>query len=103
MVSPKGQNTFSATFISRWVQHRLGKNGFAGPKCTVSENGHAYPASVALGSVIGSLHNKHGQARGEHCHCRDRHDDPSKAGARLALHQFLVRSDYQDCDEKEGR
>jgi hypothetical protein len=59
--------------------------------------------SVRLeGSVIGSLHNKHGYARGEHCHCRDRHDDPSQAGTRLALHQFLVRSDDQDCDEKEG-
>ena len=41
-------------------------------------------------------------ARGEHCHCGERHEDPSQAGTRLALHQLLVRSDDQDCDEKEG-
>ncbi len=40
-----------------------------------------------------SLYNKHGYARSEHCQCRDRHDDPSQAGTRLVLHQFLVRSD----------
>jgi hypothetical protein len=29
-----------------------------------------YPASVRLaGSEIGSLHNKHGHAGGEQCHC----------------------------------
>jgi hypothetical protein len=54
-----------------------------------------------IGSEI-SLHNKHGYARGEHCHCGERHEGPSQAGTRLALHQLLVRSDDQDCDEKEG-
>ncbi len=54
------------------------------------------------GREIGSLHNKHGCARGEHCHCGDCHDGPSQAGTRLALHQLLVRGDDQDCDEKEG-
>jgi hypothetical protein len=48
-----------------------------------------------------SLHNKHGHTRGEHCHRGDRYDDPSQAGTRLALHQFLIRSDDQDGDQKE--
>ena len=42
---------------------------------------------------IGSLHNKHGDAGDEHCHCGDRHDRPCPHRAWLALHQFLVRSD----------
>jgi hypothetical protein len=54
------------------------------------------------GNELGRLHNKHGYARGEHCRRGDRHDGPSQAWTRLALHQFLVRSDNQDCDEKEG-
>jgi hypothetical protein len=42
--------------------------------------GRGYPSSVRLdGSEIGSLHNKHGHARSEHCHCGDRHDGPSEA------------------------
>ena len=55
------------------------------------------------GSEIGSLHNKHGYARGEHRHRGDCHDGPSQAGTWLALHQFLVRRDDQDCDQKKGR
>jgi hypothetical protein len=30
-------------------------------------------------SEIGSLHNKHGYACGEHCYRGDRHDGPSQA------------------------
>jgi hypothetical protein len=51
---------------------------------------------------IGSLHNKHGYASGEHRYRGERHNSPSHAGTRLALHQFLVRSDDQDCNEKKG-
>jgi hypothetical protein len=59
--------------------------------------------SVRLeGSVIGSLHNKHGYARGEHCHCRDRHDDPSQAGTRLALHQFLSEATTRIATRRKG-
>jgi pimeloyl-ACP methyl ester carboxylesterase len=66
---------------------------------------HGYPLSgaswekqvavlLAAGHrVITYDRNKHGHTRGEHCHRGDRYDDPSQAGTRLALHQFLIRSD----------
>jgi hypothetical protein len=40
-----------------------------------SEKWPRVSGKLRLGSVIGSLHNKHGYAGSEHCHCRDRHDD----------------------------
>ena len=48
------------------------------------------------------LHHKHSHAGGEHRHCGNRYDDPSQTRTRLALHQFLVPGDDQDCDKKEG-
>jgi hypothetical protein len=45
-----------------------------------SEHGRGIRQGVRLdGRQIGSLHNKHGYARGEHGHCGDRHDGPSQA------------------------
>jgi hypothetical protein len=55
------------------------------------------------GSVIGSLYNKHDYARGEHCQCRNRHDDPSQAGTRLALFsQPKICYDHGACS-RSGR
>src|SRR5271170_96382 len=48
------------------------------------------------------LHNEHGYASGEHCHRCDRYNGPSQAWTWLALHQLLVGSNEQDCNEKEG-
>jgi hypothetical protein len=71
----------------------------ADPNCTVLTINLAKLGSAPLdGCEIGSLHNKHGYASREHCHCCDRDDDPSQAGARVALHQFVIRSDDQDGD-----
>ena len=61
-------------------KHRPGKIDSSGPNCTVLTISLAKPGERALdGSEIGSLHNKHGYARGEHCHRGDRYHDPSQA------------------------
>jgi hypothetical protein len=39
-----------------------------------------------------TLNNEHGHSGGEHCHRRERHDDPSQAEARLAPHQLLIEA-----------
>ena len=46
----------------------------------VQNVGRGHAASVRLdGSEIGSLHNKHSYAGGEHCDCGDRHKRPCQA------------------------
>jgi hypothetical protein len=64
----------------RSKQHRLRKSGSDGPNCTVLRqlvllNRRARGSTAARSA---GLHDKHGYARGEHCHCGDRHDGPSQ-------------------------
>jgi len=42
-----------------------------------------------------------GNASNEHGRCGDSHDSPTQARARLALHQFLVRRNNEDCNKKK--
>ena len=51
---------------------------------------------------MGALHNKHRNACGEHRNRSESHDNPSEARTRLTLHELLVRSDDQNCDQKKG-